>query len=508
MSNIVIRADASSQIGTGHVMRCLALAHSARTRGLTVSFVCAELPDALEGRLLDSGCAVYRMEVIPGSLEDAEQTGQLARDSQWLVIDGYRFDDAFEAKLKANLEYSSTRILAFDDEGQQAHSSVDAILNQNHGAEQFAPNYSRTATQLLGSRFALLRPEFLKWQTWECPTPERISRILVTFGGSDLGNHSLEVLQALEVGFPEVFEIRVIVGAANPHLETLKLFAVTSHHQLELFQNVSDMPAMLAWAEFAISAAGSTVWELAFMNLPALIAVVARNQLELATAMDSVAGMQNLGWITELDQKAFAKTIQDAMARAHSPKSGRQLIDGFGAERVLAHLENDELWLRSAKPSDSRQVWLWANDPEVRQVSFNSNLIPWESHLPWFTRKLEDDSSVLLIACKLEDDAPFGLIRFALEADEAMVSVMLDSQSRGHGLGSRVLERATQRLFATREVTTVRAYIKTDNPRSHRAFARAGYADAVEVLVQGSPAWCLRFERSPIDTKLEPSGGS
>jgi UDP-2,4-diacetamido-2,4,6-trideoxy-beta-L-altropyranose hydrolase len=509
MSQIVIRADASSQIGTGHVMRCLALAHAARTRGLTVSFVCAELLDALEERLLAASFPIHRIDATPGSMEDAEWTSQLARDSQRLVLDGYRFDDEFEAKLKANLEHSGTCILAFDDEGRQAHGSVDVILNQNHGAEQFALYYSSTATQLLGSRFALLRPEFLKWQTWERKAPERISRILVTFGGSGLGNHSLKVLQALEAGFPEMFEIRVIVGAANPHIETLQLFATTAHHQIELCQNVFDMPTMLVWAEFAISAAGSTVWELAFMNVPALIAVVAQNQLELATAMDGVAGMQNLGWITELDQTRLATVIQNAMARAHGqPNSGRQLIDGFGAERVLAHLENDGFWLRSAKPSDARQVWNWANDPEIRQVSFNSDPIPWDSHQPWFTRKLEDDSSVLLIACKLEDDTPFGLIRFDQEADEAVVSVMLDSQSRGHGLGSRVLERATQRLFATREATTVRAYIKTDNPRSHRAFARAGYADAVEVLVQGSPAWCLRSERSPTDAKLEPSGGS
>jgi UDP-2,4-diacetamido-2,4,6-trideoxy-beta-L-altropyranose hydrolase len=508
MSNIVIRADASSQIGTGHVMRCLALAHAARTRGLDVSFVCAELPDALEGRLLDAGCAVHRIDATPGSLEDSEQTFKLTRDAKWLVLDGYRFDDAFEMTLKASLENSGTRILTFDDEGQRAHSSVDAIVNQNHGAEQFAPNYSSSAKQLLGSRFALLRPEFLTWQTWERPTPERISRILVTFGGSDLSNHSLKVLQAFEAGFPEPLEIRVIVGAANPHFETLQLAALTSHHQIELYQNVTDMPAILAWAEFAISAAGSTVWELAFMNLPALIAVVAQNQLELATAMDGVAGMQNLGWITELDQTALAKAIQDAMARAQSPNSGRQLIDGFGAERVLAHLENDGFWLRAAQPSDARQVWHWANDPEVRQVSFNSNPIPLESHRSWFTRKLEVDSSVLFIASKIEDDAPFGLVRFELEEGEAIVSVMLDSQSRGHGLGSRVLERATQRLLTTREVKTVRAYIKTDNPRSQRAFAKAGYADAVEVLVQGSPAWCLRFERHSIDAQLEPSGGS
>jgi UDP-2,4-diacetamido-2,4,6-trideoxy-beta-L-altropyranose hydrolase len=509
MSQIVIRADASTQIGTGHVMRCLALTHAARTRGMTVSFVCAELPDALEVRLLDARCTVNRIGVIPGSLEDAERTGVLARGSQWLVLDGYRFDAAFEASLNARLEHSSTCILAFDDEGRQAHSNVNAILNQNHGAEQFGPNYSSTATQLLGSRFALLRPEFLKWQMWERPMPEHISRILVTFGGSDLGNHSLKVLRALEAGFPDSFEIRVIVGAANPHLETLQLFATTTHHQIELCQNVFDMPAVLAWAEFAISAAGSTVWELAFMNVPAVIAVVAQNQFELATAMDGVAGMRNLGWITELEETVLAKSIQDAMARAQEQSNyGRQLIDGFGAERVLAHLENDGFWLRSAKSTDAVQVWNWANDPEVRQVSFNSDPIPWESHQPWFTRKLEDKSSVLLIACKLEDDTPFGLIRFDLENAEAVVSVMLDSQSRGHGLGSRVLKRATQRIFATREVTTVRAYVKTDNPRSHRAFARAGYADAVEVLVQGSPAVCLRFERSPFGTRLEPSGGT
>lgn len=503
---LLIRSDASGQIGTGHVMRCLALAHVARA-SWNVVFVCAQIPIALESRLTEAGFAVHRSNEMLGSLEDAKATAQLVQQlkASVLVLDGYQFDELFEQHVKSQLAPTS-RMLAFDDEGIEPHSSVDVVLNQNHGAEQFAPNYSSYATALLGSRFALLRPEFLAWHHWQRPIPTRVSRILVTFGGSDPGNHSLRILQALEYA-NEPLEIRVLVGAANPHLQSLQAQVANSRHQLELYQNVTDIPTMLAWAEFAVSAAGSTIWELAFMNVPALVAVVAQNQTVIANAMDGVAGMRSLGWINKCSPDELVAGLQNAISRAYErPLTGRHLIDGWGAERVLGAINADAFWLRPVIIEDAQQIWQWANDSEVRQISFNADLIPWETHLAWLTQKLEDQRSVMLLASSLleQADQPLGLVRFDSDGEYAVVSVILAAQARGRGLGARLLERATQRYLKASKAKAVHAFIKTENGRSVRAFEKAGYAEAVETFVQGATAWRLSYARDK--HSAEPGG--
>ncbi len=151
------------------------------------------------------------------------------------------------------------------------------------------------------------------------------------------------------------------------------------------------------------------------------------------------------------------------------------------------------LSLRAAERGDRKLLWEWANDPEVRAVSFHSDPIPWEDHVRWFDRKLADADCVLYIAC---DDLghPIGQVRFDLDESKAKVSISLDRGSRGRGLGAQVLRAACREFFSLRRRTTVDAWIKPDNDASLSAFRKVGFGIHGRETVNGCAAMHLVLE--------------
>ncbi len=129
---LLIRADANSAIGTGHVMRCLALAQAWQDAGGKVAFACTELPPFLSQRLETEGCKVSTIDVVPGTDRDLEETRRLAESiaPKWLVLDGYAFGPDFQLTLR-DVKW---RLLFIDDDGRHESYHADAILNQNAGA--------------------------------------------------------------------------------------------------------------------------------------------------------------------------------------------------------------------------------------------------------------------------------------------------------------------------------------------------------------------------------------
>src|ERR1022692_1556760 len=125
---LLIRADASVAIGTGHVMRCLALAQAWQDAGGPVTFVMAESTPAIEERLRSEGVGLIRIEGVPGSDFDSEQLLAVARTRgpSWVVVDGYEFGEGYQRALKNG----RLKVVLIDDNGRSGTYAADVVLNQ------------------------------------------------------------------------------------------------------------------------------------------------------------------------------------------------------------------------------------------------------------------------------------------------------------------------------------------------------------------------------------------
>ncbi|MEQ8384497.1 MAG: UDP-2,4-diacetamido-2,4,6-trideoxy-beta-L-altropyranose hydrolase [Coleofasciculus sp. A1-SPW-01] len=476
--NLLVRVDASIKIGTGHLMRCMALAQAWQNIGGRAIFAIATQATPIEDRLVSEGMNVVHLSVEPGSAEDAIKTANLARQlgATWVVVDGYHFGAEYQRIIKN----CGLRLLFIDDYGHAQLYWADLVLNQNiYAHEGLYPNRAPDTQLLLGTRYALLRGEFCQWQEWTRKILPVARKVLVTLGGSDPDNVTLKVIQGLQrVDVPDL-EAVVVVGGSNPHYEKLQAAVDASPFPISLERNVTNMPELIAWADVAISAGGSTTWELAFMGLPSLVLVLADNQRAIAEKLGDMGVAVNLGWheyvsVAEIAQ-AMKQLLVSSGIRAEMARHGRELIDGEGTARVLMHLQDQPLRLRPIRQEDCKLLWEWANDPEVRSASFSSDPIPWEQHLQWFANKLHDSNCYIFIVFDYEDRA-IGQVRFERRnGNEAEISISLDKEKRGSGYGSRIIDIAVKELFRHTSIPSVYALIKPNNETSIKAFEKARF---------------------------------
>ena len=337
---LVIRADASTQIGAGHVMRCLALAQGWKARGGQATFTITCESDDLRRRLLDEDVQVITLERSYPDPADWEVTSQALAEYRgpWVVLDGYHFDPAYQRQIKE----AGHRLLVIDDMAHLDHYYADVVLNQNINAERLDYSCEPYTRLLLGTHYVLLRSEFLAWRGWQREIPQVARKVLVTMGGGDPDDQTLKVIQALQQVDAADLEAVVVVGASNPHFQRLQSASRNSQLAIRLVQNVTDMSELMAWADVAVSAGGSTCWELAFMGLPTVVLVLAENQQGIAAGLDKAGVVLNLGCYTEVSIAQIASTLvgllEDRGLRRQMNQQGRELVDGSGTERVLDSL--------------------------------------------------------------------------------------------------------------------------------------------------------------------------
>ncbi len=337
---LLIRADASVAIGTGHVMRCLALAQAWQDAGGVATFAMAESTPAIEERLRREGAGLVRIEGVPGSGFDSEQLIALARKHgpSWLVVDGYEFGSGYQRALKNE----RLKVVSIDDNGRSETYAADVVLNQNIHAREFLYQNRETYTKLLlGTKYALLRREFL------CPCePREISSIgrkfLVSMGGSDPDNVTRRVMGAIERVAVADLQVVIVAGGSNPHVASIAGSIANSRHRCRILNNVANMQELISWADLAISAAGTACWEYCALGLPAVLVAVAENQIPNAEALHAagaarlVAGGSGFA-IGEMAQLIthLANSVSERQALS---RTARALVDGGGAGRVLSAL--------------------------------------------------------------------------------------------------------------------------------------------------------------------------
>jgi UDP-2,4-diacetamido-2,4,6-trideoxy-beta-L-altropyranose hydrolase len=340
MKDLVFRVDAGSQVGTGHLMRCLALAQAWRDGGGEATFITACRNENLLRRLDSEGFCVHKLATPHPDPADWEFTrGMIAnKTGAWLVLDGYHYDESYQQKIKA----AGYRLLAIDDMAHLEHYYADIVLNQNLHAGQLHYNCEPDTKLLLGTKYVLLRREFLNYKDQRRTVPETARRVLVTMGGSDPNNVTLKVIQALrKIDIPGL-EATVVVGAGNPYADTLEAAAVQSPISVRIVRNADNMPQLMTEADVAVTALGITLWEICFSGLPALVIAHSDYQQNGLQAIEQKGVATSLGLNKNVDTGEIAEGLRQIIASKEIRKSmsctQQEIVDGLGVKRVLERL--------------------------------------------------------------------------------------------------------------------------------------------------------------------------
>lgn len=305
---VAIRADADAAIGSGHLMRCLALAQGLIDARHDVTFItfCTSAP--LLQRLTEEAMPVTRLE----NPDDHE--GTLGTEADAVVLDGYGFDTALQRQIRAR----GRRLMVIDDFVHLDAYEADVILNQNPGASAERYRAGPGVRMLMGPKHVLLRREFREADPGTRRFADAANRVLVTLGGGDVRHRIHRVVEALAEVSATV-ETRVLAGG------------------------VRDMASEMAWADCAIAAGGTTMLELAYMGVPTLACVVADNQESGVAAFAGEGVVRSLGWLDRATNEriaaAVAALLPDRGERERMGQAGMARIDGRGVDRVIAALE-------------------------------------------------------------------------------------------------------------------------------------------------------------------------
>lgn len=322
-------------------MRCLALAQAWQDAGGSASFLMAQSTASIRARLASENCNVVPLSVIPGSDQDAALTSEYARrfGAEFLVVDGY----AFEAKYQQQLRNYEQKFLCVDDAGKCDCYMADIVLNQNLTAsEDLYRNSAMDARLLLGTSFCLLRREFTVVRKWQRQIAPLGCNVLVTLGGSAPPDAGIRVIEALGRARVEYLRAIFAVGGSSPDTLALESCAARFPGKIMLRRDVSNMAELMMQADIAISAAGSTCWELCFLGLPSILLDVADNQIPIATELERRGCALYAGNGNSVCPSELAKTLENLVESHEVRKSmsvhSRELVDGRGAERLVCEM--------------------------------------------------------------------------------------------------------------------------------------------------------------------------
>ncbi|MES2413943.1 MAG: UDP-2,4-diacetamido-2,4,6-trideoxy-beta-L-altropyranose hydrolase [Pseudomonadota bacterium] len=366
---VAFRVDASLQIGSGHVMRCLTLADALAVQGAQCYFLSRELVGNLLALIRQRG---YAVDVLPAPTEptqvgapegdksdsrqrhfykgwlgiswekDAEQTRTLVEKLQpdWLVIDHYALDQRWEDALRPHFK----KLMVIDDLADRAHQ-CDLLLDQNLGRAplDYMSLVPAKCKVLTGPRYALLRPEFALLRAYSLQRRQYpvIKQLLITMGGVDQSNTTGQVLQALRgCRLPPDCSITVVMGLQASWLEEVRALALDMPWPTEVQVNINDMAQCMADSDLAIGAAGSTSWERCCLGLPTLLVVLADNQRAIAEALQGAGAAKTLNIASAVPEacEVLSALVADPRALHDMSIAAAHIVDGLGTASLVSHL--------------------------------------------------------------------------------------------------------------------------------------------------------------------------
>ncbi|WP_298624455.1 UDP-2,4-diacetamido-2,4,6-trideoxy-beta-L-altropyranose hydrolase [uncultured Zoogloea sp.] len=367
---VIFRADASMQIGSGHVMRCLTLAEALTASGAECHFICRTHRGNLIELIKGKGYAVHELPILDkangglGALvqdsgavnpvhhhwlgatqaQDAEAcTPYLAAECpDWLIVDHYALDARWERALEAYFR----KLMVIDDLADRPHK-CDLLLDQTYGRvdEDYRQLVPADCLLLCGSQYALLRPEFAALRPYSLQRRSRpaLRELLVTMGGVDKDNATSRVLEALRTcPLPTDSRITVIMGVTAPWLDEVRKQAHDMPWITRVLVGVRDIAQLMSDCDLAVGAAGTTSWERCCLGVPTIMVVLAENQIQVAQALERGGAARGInldqGAATQL-RKLLVPLVEDPSQLLHMSKCAENIVDGLGVNAVMRKME-------------------------------------------------------------------------------------------------------------------------------------------------------------------------
>lgn len=367
---VVFRADASVQIGTGHVMRCLTLARALTNQGNQCQFICRELEGNLIAFIRTKGFVVHVLQrensvgicaesTFVASGEELSHAAWLgssqAQDAlacnlllaqepvDWLVVDHYALDARWEEAMASCCEH----LMVIDDLADRRHA-CSVLLDQTYG--RYPKDYGHLVPNgcklLCGSQYALLRPEFAQLRPYSLQRRAQptLRELLVTMGGVDKENATGRVLQALSsCSLPDDCRITVVMGATSPWLGAVRIGAELLPWTSRVLVAVEDMAQLMTESDLAIGAAGATSWERCCLGLPTLMLVLAPNQVFAAKLLEAANAVHVLSIDSRLDlnlHQLIERFSANPIELRRISLRASNIADGRGSVRVVDTLNS------------------------------------------------------------------------------------------------------------------------------------------------------------------------
>jgi UDP-2,4-diacetamido-2,4,6-trideoxy-beta-L-altropyranose hydrolase len=357
--NILFRADASKNIGTGHIMRCLTLANELKKQGENTIFCSRHLTEPLEQIIETENHQLIRLKdedklhrSVLGDQYSAWLETSQAFDAEemlnridintidWIIVDHYALDSLWHHKITA--DNKNIKILVINDLFDKAHH-CDLFLNQNivlNHTSAYENLLDEHVEKLIGPKYALLRDEFSHYRSAVGIRNTGVKNILVFFGGIDINNVTGKTLSALTEVEHKNISVKVAVGVMHPKIVELKELCAAQGFKLHV--QIDNMAELMCWADLSIGASGSASWERSCLGLPTLIMSLADNQVAIADAGERAGIMRYLGKYEELTiadiTHAISNLCNNPDKLSRMSEACFETTDGDGKQRVIERI--------------------------------------------------------------------------------------------------------------------------------------------------------------------------
>jgi UDP-2,4-diacetamido-2,4,6-trideoxy-beta-L-altropyranose hydrolase len=472
---VFFRVDGDSQIGLGHLVRCIALAQMLKDE-FKITFVCKTIPETIVNEIKQLG---FNLSIIKS---EGEFISSLL-PATIVVIDHYSLDSDYQK----NIKNVGCKLVCIDD----LHDKVffaDLIINHAPGITPAHYNAQTYTQYALGLDYALLRSPFLRIKQNE--KPDIIKTVFVCFGGADSKNITQVVIDILKQD-PRVEKVNVVLGSAYQYLSNLKE-AVSNNNKFKLHYAIGpdEMADLIADAQLAIVPSSGILQEVLAVGNKVISGMYVENQKWFFENYKALGVFESADdFAEESIKKAIDKCYEN------TDKQTSRLIDGKSGDRLLKYFNQlkleDEVTLNNVKESDLLKTFEWASDQEIRKFSFNSNTVKFDEHQAWFTNKLKDNNCFYYLASV--NNKEFGSIRFDVKDNKAIISYLIDPLYQNQGLGTILLKKGLERFLSEfkGEISCIYGDVLFENIASIKIFQKLGYTTEIN-----SSANIVRFKKT------------